>query len=250
MVDAAAIVRQHPFDPDAAEWIRPPRRGHVAVVPADPAWPAQFAELRDRIRAALGDAALSIEHVGSTAVPGLPAKPVIDIDLTVADSADEAAYIPMTTMVSRLSGRDPTYGVVLSFISVEALDERRTSAANFQITNLLRQRHRILREDDFVVRSQKEAQSIVGTITGGLTLMLAAIAAVSLLVGGIGIMNIMLVSVTERTREIGIRLAIGALGREVLLQFLIEAVVLAALGGLIGILIATAASLAITQRLI
>ncbi|MGA0161534.1 MAG: ABC transporter permease, partial [Vulcanococcus sp.] len=111
---------------------------------------------------------------------------------------DEAAYIPLTTMVSKLSGRDPTYGVSLNFISVEAVDEASTGAAKFQITNLLRQRHNILREDDFAVRSQKDALSIVGTITGGLTLMLAAIGAISLLVGGIGIMNIMLVSVSER----------------------------------------------------
>ena len=104
---------------------------------------------------------------------------------------DEAAYIPLTTMVSKLSGRDPTYGVSLNFISVEAVDEASTGAAKFQITNLLRQRHKILREDDFAVRSQKDALSIVGTITGGLTLMLAAIGAISLLVGGIGIMNIM-----------------------------------------------------------
>jgi len=147
---------------------------------------------------------------------------------------DETAYVPLTTMGSRLSGRDPTYGISLSFISVEARDEKSTSAAAFQITNLLRQRHRILREDDFAVRSQKDAQQIVGNITGGLTLMLAAIGAVSLLVGGIGIMNIMLVSVSERTEEIGLRKALGARSDDVLIQFLVESLVLASIGGLIG----------------
>ncbi|RPF84539.1 ABC transporter permease [Synechococcus sp. CC9616] len=147
---------------------------------------------------------------------------------------DGNTYIPISTMVTRLTGRDPTYGISLSFISVEANDESSTSAAKFQITNLLRQRHDILRDDDFAVRSQKDALSIVGTITGGLTLMLAAIGGISLLVGGIGIMNIMLVSVSERTQEIGLRKALGARSGDVLQQFLVESLVLASLGGAIG----------------
>ena len=150
------------------------------------------------------------------------------------NNQDENAYIPLTTMVSRITGRDPTYGVSLSFISVEAKNEESTGAAKFQITNLLRQRHRILRDDDFAVRSQNDALSIVNTITGGLTLMLAAIGGISLLVGGIGIMNIMLVAVSERTEEIGLRKALGARNSDVLSQFLIESLVLASFGGGIG----------------
>ncbi len=147
---------------------------------------------------------------------------------------DKNAYIPLTTMVNRISGKDPTYGVSLSFISVEAINKNQTSAAKFQITNLLRQRHNILRDDDFAVRSQEDALNIVTNITSGLTFLLAGIGAVSLIVGGIGIMNIMLVSVSERTEEIGLRKAIGAKQSDILIQFLFEALILSTIGGLVG----------------
>jgi len=147
---------------------------------------------------------------------------------------DKNAYIPLTTMVNRISGKDPTYGISLSFISVEAINKNKTSAAKFQITNLLRQRHNILRDDDFAVRSQEDALNIVTNITSGLTFLLAGIGAVSLIVGGIGIMNIMLVSVSERTEEIGLRKAIGAKQSDILIQFLFEALILSTIGGLLG----------------
>ena len=117
---------------------------------------------------------------------------------------------------------------------MEAKNKNATSAAKFQITNLLRQRHKIIRDDDFAVRSQEDALNIVTSITSGLTFLLAGIGAVSLVVGGIGIMNIMLVSVSERTEEIGLRKAIGAKQSDILIQFLIEALILSTIGGLIG----------------
>ena len=149
---------------------------------------------------------------------------------------DKNAYIPISTMVNRVTGKDPTFGVSLSFISVEAINKNKTSAAKFQITNLLRQRHKILRDDDFAVRSQEDALNIVTNITSGLTFLLAGIGAVSLLVGGIGIMNIMLVAVSERTEEIGLRKAIGAKQSDILVQFLFEALILSVIGGLVGTL--------------
>jgi len=127
--------------------------------------------------------------------------------------------------------------------------EASIDAVKQQLTSLLRERRKIgdREDDDFRVMDMRQlAETLTGT-TRILTMLLGAVAAVSLLVGGIGIMNIMLVSVTERTREIGIRLAIGALEREVLLQFLIEAVVLASLGGLVGIAFATAASIGLAR---
>ncbi|HEY9611283.1 MAG TPA: ABC transporter permease [Allocoleopsis sp.] len=152
----------------------------------------------------------------------------------LGDNQDDTAFIPLTTMANRIVGRTSPYGLELTFISATAKNQDSIGAAQFQIENLLRLRHKITDEDDFTVRTQKDVLKIVGTITGGLTLLLAAIAAISLLVGGIGVMNIMLVSVTERTQEIGLRKAIGAQERDILIQFLIEAVILSAAGGIIG----------------
>ncbi|NWF59868.1 MAG: ABC transporter permease [Fischerella sp.] len=147
---------------------------------------------------------------------------------------DEAALVPLTTSANRLVGENSPYGIALDYIVASARDANSVDAAEFQITNLLRLRHKINGEDDFTIRTQKEALQTVGQITSALTIMLAAIAAISLIVGGIGIMNIMLVSVTERTQEIGLRKAIGATQQDILLQFMIEAVILSAAGGLIG----------------
>jgi len=155
----------------------------------------------------------------------------------LGNNQDDVAYIPITTMSSQITGNSSPYGTEVTFISIMSRDEQSIGAAQFQVTNLLRLRHRIVSEDDFTVRSQKDALEIVGNVTGALTIMLAAIAGISLLVGGIGIMNIMLVSVRERTQEIGLRKAIGASQQDILVQFMIEATILAVLGGVAGTLI-------------
>ncbi|NEQ69455.1 MAG: FtsX-like permease family protein, partial [Symploca sp. SIO2D2] len=156
---------------------------------------------------------------------------------TLGTNQDVRAYVPLTTMSNRLVGNTSPYGMQVSLISVSAKDEGNPGEAQFQIENLLRLRHKITDEDDFFVRTQKDILAIVNTITGALTLMLGAIASISLLVGGIGVMNIMLVSVTERTSEIGLRKAIGATEQDILVQFMIEAVILSAAGGIVGTLI-------------
>ncbi|WP_404783622.1 ABC transporter permease [Altericista sp. CCNU0014] len=157
----------------------------------------------------------------------------------LGNNQDDVLIVPLSTVADRLTGRTSPYGVEVTFISVSAKDKAQMTAAKNQITNLLRLRHKIVSEDDFTVRSQDEALSIIGAVTGALTIMLVAIAGISLLVGGIGIMNIMLVSVTERTQEIGLRKAIGATQADVLTQFLIESIILSAVGGAVGILIGT-----------
>jgi putative ABC transport system permease protein len=145
---------------------------------------------------------------------------------------DDLVLLPLRAFQRRLAGSDDIGAILVSTASAE-----QTSVVQRQLESVLRARRNIRegQDDDFVVRDLRQVTEMISTVTGVLTALLGAIAAVSLLVGGIGIMNIMLVSVTERTREIGIRLAIGARGREVLVQFLVEAVVLSMLGGVVGI---------------
>jgi putative ABC transport system permease protein len=146
-------------------------------------------------------------------------------------------------MANRIAGRTSPYGIELTYLVAAAKNADSVDAAEFQITNLLRLRHKLTGEDDFSIRTQKDAMESVGKITGALTVMLAAIAGISLFVGGIGVMNIMLVSVTERTQEIGLRKAIGAREQDILIQFMIEAVILSAAGGVLGTLIGVGGSL-------
>jgi putative ABC transport system permease protein len=152
----------------------------------------------------------------------------------LGSNQDLTVYLPLTTMANQIVGETSPYGTQVTFISIAAKDEDSINAAQLQIENLLRLRHQITNKDDFSVRTQKDVLEIVGTISGGLTVLLAAIAGISLLVGGIGVMNIMLVAVTERTKEIGLRKAIGAKESDILWQFLIEATILSAAGGAIG----------------
>ena len=145
---------------------------------------------------------------------------------------DDIVVVPYTSSMKRLFKASNLRSITVQATSADAL-----ATAQREITDLLRQRHRITpgHEDDFTVRTQQEIAEAATATSEVMTLLLAAIASVSLLVGGIGIMNIMLVSVTERTREIGIRMAVGAHGRDILLQFLIEALAMSVVGGLIGV---------------
>ncbi len=159
---------------------------------------------------------------------------------TMGQDQDDIVVIPLRTFQRRIAGNQE-----VALIQVSVRDGASTEKAQRDIERLMRERRHLSASDDdnFTVMDMKEiAKTLTGT-TQLLTALLSAVAAVSLLVGGIGIMNIMLVSVTERTREIGVRLAIGALERDVLLQFLVEAVVLSSFGGIIGIVLALAASL-------
>jgi len=145
---------------------------------------------------------------------------------------DDIIVAPYTTVLRKVSGRTN-----INYIIASAVNKASITLASTQITDLLRQRHRISPNDDsdFTIRSQVDIATVANSTSGIMSILLGAIASVSLMVGGIGIMNIMLVSVTERTREIGIRMAVGAKGRDIMIQFLAESIVLSLIGGIMGI---------------
>jgi putative ABC transport system permease protein len=157
---------------------------------------------------------------------------------------DDIVIVPYTTGFQRISGR--THAMV---INVQVFDQASMGIAREKITDLLRERHRLGpdQENDFTVQTQEEVAQAATETSRVMTVLLASIAAISLFVGGIGIMNVMMVSVAERTREIGLRLSVGARGRDVLLQFLNESVILCLLGGIGGILIGALATQAIAN---
>ncbi len=164
----------------------------------------------------------------------------------MGNDQDDVILMPYSSAMKRLSNQ-----TTFRSLNVQAAATDLLPVAQEEISELLRQRHRIVvgRDDDFLVRTQQEISEAATSTSRTMTMLLAAIAAVSLLVGGIGIMNIMLVSVTERTREIGIRLAVGARSADILLQFLIEAVTLSLVGGLTGILLGVGSSHLVTLKM-
>jgi putative ABC transport system permease protein len=162
-------------------------------------------------------------------------------------NTDDTVYVPITTVMARLFAQRTARGAPnVSTINVEVASETVMDDTVSQIGDLLRTRHKVA-QDDFTVQSQQDFLNTFNQIAGTFTLLLGAIAGISLVVGGIGIMNIMLVSVTERTREIGIRKAVGARRRDILTQFLVEAIVVSVLGGAIGIAIGAGFAAAISQ---
>lgn len=161
---------------------------------------------------------------------------------SMGQDQDDLILAPYTTVQKRMLAITYLQGIFCS-----ALSEELTDQAVQELTDILRRTHKITdtAEDDFEIRSQEELSTMLSSTTEMMTVLLACIAGISLLVGGIGIMNIMYVSVTERTREIGLRMSIGAKGRHILFQFLIEAVIISVLGGVIGVLLGIGASAAI-----
>ena len=165
---------------------------------------------------------------------------------TFGADRDDVVFLPFATFSRRVIGNDRINYIIASAVAPDRIDD-----ATDEISRILRRRRHILpgEDDDFTVRDPREIESLLTSVTGMLTTLLAGVAAISLVVGGIGIMNIMLVSVTERTREIGVRLAIGARASDILTQFLVEATTLSALGGVLGVGLGLAGGLAVSRGL-
>lgn len=153
---------------------------------------------------------------------------------TMGQDQDNLALAPYTTVMKRVLATDYLQGMQAS-----AINEEHTEQTIAEITDILRTQHKLREgeEDNFTIRSMQELAEMISSTSQMMTVLLAAVAGISLLVGGIGIMNIMIVSVTERTREIGLRMSIGARGRDIMMQFLIEAVIISVTGGILGILL-------------
>ena len=153
---------------------------------------------------------------------------------TMGQDQDDLALVPYTTVMKRMLAIDYIQGIQAS-----AIDENKSDETIAEITDILRTNHKLRpeQEDNFTIRSMQELAEMISSTSSMMTVLLAAVAGISLLVGGIGIMNIMIVSVTERTREIGLRMSIGATGRDIMTQFLIEAIIISVTGGLLGILL-------------
>lgn len=153
---------------------------------------------------------------------------------TMGQDQDDMALVPYTTVMKRMLSIDYLQGIQAS-----AIDEEQTDATISEITDILRTSHKLRddQEDNFTIRSMQELATMISSTSSMMTVLLACVAGISLLVGGIGIMNIMIVSVTERTREIGLRMSIGATGKDIMTQFLIEAVIISVTGGIIGIIL-------------
>ena len=158
---------------------------------------------------------------------------------TMGQDQDDMALVPYTTVMKRMLAVDYLQGLQAS-----AIDETRTEETIAELTDILRTQHKLRdgQDDNFTIRSMQELAEMISSTSSMMTVLLAAVAGISLLVGGIGIMNIMIVSVTERTREIGLRMSIGATGRDIMTQFLIEAIIISVTGGILGILLGALAT--------
>jgi len=181
-------------------------------------------------------------------IKGIPFK-VVGVMVSKGQAAmgpnqDDTVIIPYTTLMKRILNQTNISGIMVSAVSQDQIAD-----AKEQITELLRTRHRIKKgdDDDFFIGSQTDITNMATSTSSIMTLLLGSVASISLIVGGIGIMNIMLVSVRERTREIGIRMALGARSRDILLQFMVEAFVLSLIGGLVGIILGVSGAMLVSK---